>query len=156
MKQDQARTRPVQLLAYIGAALFLVALLGSALLVPDLRLLHAFQALIYVAVIVLVQRDSLWGYGAGFSVALVWNAMGIFVTHLITTGAAAFWFWLRTGQLHDLVPMMVTLGGIGHTLLIIAALLALFARGAKWWRFASGAVLSVAYFALIVSFAQPH
>jgi hypothetical protein len=55
--------------------------------------------------------------------------------------------------------MMVTLGGIGHFVLIVAALIALVRHNTepqKWWKFAGGGVLSIAYFALIVAFARPH
>lgn len=148
-----------QVWTYIGAALFLVALLVSAIVVPQLRLLHSFQALIYLAVIVLARRNSPWGYGAGFAIAIVWNGMSLFVTHLMQAGAVAFWSSLRTGHVQELVPMMVTLGGIGHFILIVAALFALArhnTRAKKWWKFAGGGVLSIAYFALIVAFARPH
>jgi hypothetical protein len=43
----------------IGAALFIVALIVSALVVPQLRLLHCLQALIYVAVVILARRNSM-------------------------------------------------------------------------------------------------
>ncbi len=89
-----------------------MALLESAIHLPQLRLLHAFQALIYVAAIVLVHRNSSWGYGAGFAIAIAWNAMSIFVSHLVHAGAVVM-LSMRAGQLHDLVPMMVTLGGLG-------------------------------------------
>ena len=115
-----------RLWVYIGAALFLLALLLSAILVPDLRILHSLQSLIYVAVIVLAHRNSAWGYGAGFSIAILWNAMGIFVTHLIQTGAVAFWLLLRTGHTEQLVPISVALGGIGHFILIFATTVAVF------------------------------
>jgi hypothetical protein len=144
---------------YIGATLFLVALLVSAIVVPELRLLHSFQALIYIAVIVLARRNSPWGYGAGFAIAIAWNGMSLLVTHLIQAGAVAIWSSLRTGHLQQLVPMMVTLGGIGHFILIVAALFALVRHNTearKWWKFTGGGVLSFAYFALIVAFAQPH
>jgi len=156
---EQGGARAAQMWTYIGAILFLVALLISAIIVPQLRILHSFQALIYITVIVLVRRNSPWGYGAGFAIAIAWNAMGLFVTHLIQAGAVAFWSLLRTGQVHDLVPMMVTLGGIGHFILIAAALFALVYRNKepkKWWKFAGGGVLSIAYFALIISFTHPH
>ena len=148
-----------QVWAYLGAALFLVALLLSAMVVPELRLLHLLQALIYVAVIALARRNSAWGFGAGFAVAIVWNALSLFVTHLIQTGAVAFWAWLRTGQVEQLVPMMVALGGIGHFILIFASLVALLRHNAetrKWWKFAGGGVLALAYLVLIVAFARPH
>jgi len=51
---------------YIGAGVFLLALLISAILVPDLRILHSLQALIYVAVISLAVQNSAWGMELGF------------------------------------------------------------------------------------------
>jgi hypothetical protein len=149
----------MQLWIYVGAALFLVALLVSAIIMPELRLLHFFQALIYVAVIVLARRSSAWGFGAGFLIGIVWNGFGLFVTHLIQTGALAFWSLLRTGHVEQLVPMMVALGGIGHFILIIACPLALVRHNAetrKWWKFVGGGAIAVAYFALIVAFARPR
>ena len=86
--------RPTQVWIYIGAALFLLALFLSAILVPDQRILHSLQALIYVAVIVLARRNSAWGYGVGFSIAILWNAMGLFITHLIQAGVISFWLLL--------------------------------------------------------------
>jgi len=151
--------RSTQVWIYIGAALFLLALLLSAVLVPDLRILHSFQALIYVAVVVLARRNSAWGYGAGFAFGIVWNGMSLFITHLIQTGAVAFWLSLRTGHVEQLVPMTVTLGGIGHFILIFATILAVSrfnAETRKWWKFAGGSVLSIAYFALLVAFFKPH
>jgi hypothetical protein len=50
----------------IGVGIFILALTVSAYLVPQLRILHFFQALIYVAVIVLTRRNSPWGFGVGF------------------------------------------------------------------------------------------
>jgi hypothetical protein len=161
MKKDDWVSGPhsAQVWTYIGATLFLVALLVSAIVIPELRLLHSFQALIYIAVIVLVRRNSPWGYGAGFAIAIVWNGMNLFLTHLIQVGVDAAWSSLRTGHVHDLIPMMVTLGGVGHFILIAAALFALVRHNTearKWWKFAGGGVLSIAYFALIVAFARPH
>jgi hypothetical protein len=148
----------MQVWIYVGATLFLVALLVSAILVPDLRSLHAFQALIYIAVIVLARRNSPWGYGAGFTIAIVWNGMSLFVTHLIQAGAVTFWLFLRTGHVQQLVPMIVTLGGIGHFILMVATILAVIrnADTRKWWKFAGGGLLLIAYFAVIVVFSEPH
>ncbi len=102
-----------QMWVYVGATLFLVALLVSAIVDPELSVLHCFQALIYLAVIVLVRRDSPWGDGAGSAIAIVWNGMSFFGPHLIQAGAVAFWSWLRTGHAQQLVPMMVTLADSG-------------------------------------------
>jgi hypothetical protein len=143
----------------VGALLFLVALLVSALVVPELRLLHLLQALIYIAILILARRNSAWGFGAGFAIGIVWNTFSLFVTHLMQVGVVAFWSSLRAGHVEQLVPMMVTLGGIGHFVLIVgclSALLQLQADTRRWWKFVGGGVLAVAYFVLIVAFARPH
>src|SRR5215831_6177448 len=85
----------------IGAAVFIAALTVSAIVVPELRLLHLMQALIYVAVIVLARRNSAWGFGAGFAIAIVWNGLSLFVTRLMQAGAVAFWSSLRAGHVEQ-------------------------------------------------------
>ncbi len=85
--------------------------------------------------------------------------MSLFVTHLMQAGALAVWTSLRTGHVEQLVPMIVLLGGVGHFILIFATLIALkrhSAEAKKWWKFAGGGALALAYFALLVAFAQPH
>jgi hypothetical protein len=143
----------------VGAALFLVALIVSASIMPELRPLHFFQGLIYVAVILLAHRNNVWGFGAGFAIGIVWNSFSLFVTHLMQAGAVAFWTSVRTGHVEQLVPMVVTLGGIGHFVLIISTLTACIRQSGeskKWLKFAGGGALAVGYFFLIVAFARPH
>ncbi len=143
----------------VGAALFLVALLVSAIVDPPLRVLHCFQALIYVAVIALARRKSPWGYGAGFAIAIVWNGMNFFGPRLIQKGAVALWSWLRTGHVQQLVPMMGIVGALGHFILIFATLVATLrcdTEARKWWKFSGGAVLAVGYLAVLVAFALRH
>jgi hypothetical protein len=143
----------------VGAALFLVALAVSAIIVPELRLLHLLQALIYVAVILLARRNSAWGFGAGFTIGVVWNSFSLFVTHLMQVGAIAFWSSLRAGHIEQPVPMMVALGGIGHFVLIIASFLAQLRHNVeskKWWKFVGGGAITIAYFVLIIAFARPR
>jgi hypothetical protein len=143
----------------LGAAAFIVALVGSAIVVAPLRPLHFFQALIYVAIVLLVRRGSVWGLGAGVAVPLFWNVSEFFGPHLPQDGAAAFLTLLRTGQAQRVDTMMVTLGWIAHDVLIACCLVA-FARrrheARAWARFAGGAVVSLAYFALIVATLLPH
>lgn len=142
----------------LGAIIFLVALTVSALAVPQLRLLHLLQGFIYVAVIVLARRGSAWGLGAGVTISLVWNGLSLFVTHLMQAGAAALWSFVRTGHVQRLDTMMVTLGGLGHFILIVACLIACIQlRSEKKWRnFVYGGVASLAYFALIIAIARPR
>jgi hypothetical protein len=143
----------------IGAGLFLVALAISAAVVPELRRLHLLQAFIYVAVVILARRDNAYALGAGFTIAVAWNCLEIFGPHLMQAGAVMFWSFLHTGQVQHLETMMVPIGGIGHFILIIACLTALFHQTTdtkKWWKFLAGGVLVLAYFALIVAIARPR
>jgi hypothetical protein len=126
-----------------AAALFTVALIVSAVVLPELRLPHVLQALIYVAV--------------------VWNSLNLFVTHNMQRGLTLFWSLLQAGQIplgpHPIVPMMVLLGGIGHLVLISACLAALFDRrldDKKPWKMVAGGVSVLAYFALIIIVSAPR
>jgi hypothetical protein len=143
----------------IGAALFLVALTVSALVVPQLRFLHLLQALIYVVVVALARRNSAWDFGAGFTVAVAWNCLNLFVTHLMQVGVVVFWSFLRTGHVRRVDTMMVPVGGIGQFILIVAclaALLELRTDNRKWRKFFLGGALALAYLALIVAIARPR
>jgi hypothetical protein len=143
----------------IGAALFLIALTVSAWVVPQLRLLHLLQAFIYVVIVILARRNSAWGFGAGVTIGVVWNSLNLFVTHLMQAGAVAFWFFVHTGQVRRPETMMVTLGGIGHFILIIACLAALFhqtTEDRKWWKFVGGGAWTLVYFSLIIAVARPR
>lgn len=153
------RSSSTQVWIPIGAGLFLLALTVSAVVVPELRLLHVLQALIYVAVVILARRNNVFALGAGFTIAVAWNCLEFFGPHLIQVGAVLFWSFLRTGQVRHLETMMVPLGGIGHLILIFACLAALFNQTMdpqKWWKFLGGGVLVVGYFALIVAIARPR
>jgi hypothetical protein len=143
----------------LGAALFIVALMVSAIVVPQLRLLHFLQALIYLAVVILARHNSMWAFGAGVTVAIVWNGLQLFVSHLVQAGAVVFWHFVSTGQVSRLDTMMVPLGCIGHFILIFACLVAAVenrSAARKWWRFAGGGAIALAYFALIVAVALPR
>lgn len=143
----------------VGVGLFLFALALSAVVVPQLRLLHLLQALIYVAVLVLTRRDSPWGFGAGVIVATAWNCLNLFVTHLFQAGAVQFCSLVRTGHVSRPDTLMVMVGGVAHFLLIVACLVG-FIRlrpGRKQWcQFFAGGFLALAYFALIIAIAAPR
>jgi hypothetical protein len=143
----------------LGAGLFIFALVGSAIAVPQLRLLHAFQALIYVAVIHLARRNSAWGFGAGFTIAVAWNSLQLFITHLVQAGAHELWILVSTGQLRRPDTILVFVGGIGHFVLIVACLVAFrqLRPGKKqWWQFLAGGLLVLAYFGAIVATMLPR
>lgn len=143
----------------LGSALFVVALTVSAWVVPQIRLLHFLQALIYVAIVFLARRDSAWGLGAGVAVAVAWNSLNLFVTRLMQAGAVAFWAFLHTGQVRRLDTMLVPVGGLGHFILIIACMAAVLQqpeKKGKWWQFVGGGTVALAYLFLIVAIARPR
>src|SRR5262245_43461186 len=142
----------------IAAALFTVALTVSAVVIPELRLLHILQWLIYVAIVILARRNSMWAIGAGLTISVVWNGLNLFITHNMQRGATVLWSLLQTGHMreigpHPIVPMMVLLGGIAHFVLIGACLAVLFDRridDKTPWKIVAGGVSVLAYAALIV------
>jgi hypothetical protein len=143
----------------IGVALFLFALAVSAFFVPQLRLLHVLQAMIYVAVLVLTRRNSPWGFGIGVIIPTAWNCLNLFVTHLFQAGARQFWSLLHTGNVSRPDTMMVTVGVVAHFLLIIACIagfIQLRPRRKDWGQFFAGGFLAMAYFALIIAIARPR
>jgi hypothetical protein len=143
----------------VGVGLFILALIGSAVLIPQLRLLHFLQALIYVAVIVLTRRNSPWGFGAAIFIATAWNCLNLFVTHIFEAGAGQFWSVIRTGQVSQPDTLLVFVGSMAHFLLIIACLagfLRLRPVRKQWVQFFAGGLLVLAYMALIIVIAAPH
>jgi hypothetical protein len=143
----------------VGVGLFILALTLSAVYIPQLRVLHVFQALIYVAVIVLTRRNSAWGYGVGVIIAVFWNGFNLFVTHLFEAGAGQLWSLLRTGHVSRPDTLMVLVGGVAHFWLIIACMagfLRLRPDMKHWGQFLAGGLLALAYFILIVVTTAPH
>jgi hypothetical protein len=143
----------------LGSGFFIVALILSAVFDPEIRVLHALQTLIYLAVIVLTRRDSPWGFGAGAWIAIFWNYTNLFVTAFITEGLQELWSLVQTGQLNrpDLLIAVVAAGG--H-FLMIAACLAGFVRtrpGTRQWiQLFAGGMAAIAYFVVIIATTGPQ
>lgn len=155
------RTQPLWISALIiaGAGFFLFALLLSAVFDPSIRLLHALQALIYIAVIVLTRRNNSWGYGAGCIIAGFWNYINLFVTTFIKAGLEQVSVLLQTGHLQrpDLLIAVVAAGG--HFLLIIgciAGFLRMRPTMRQWARFVAGGTLAVVYLVAIIVTTGPQ
>lgn len=142
-----------------GAGLFILALVLSALFDPTIWVLHTLQALIYAAVIVLVRRNSAWGFGAGLAVALLWNAANLFATGFIGGGVVALGAWLRTGHLARPDLLLVLVGAGGHFLMILGCLVCFLRVGPKlrqWVELLGGAVLAFAALVLISPLRTHH
>lgn len=155
---DMAQSRWPLVAVAVGGTLFIAALIGSATVVPVLRPLHLFQALIYVAVIYFARRNSAAAFGAGVTIAVIWNAMELFITHNAQGGLVAFLSFLHSGVARRIDTMFVSLGTLGHFILIIGCLAAFLRQHEKrsWARFGLGGVLVVAYFAVIVATLLPR
>ena len=61
MNQTIRRVSWIDWLIFASSVLFILVLALSAFYDPSIRVLHLFQALIYVAVILLTRRGSAWG-----------------------------------------------------------------------------------------------
>lgn len=163
-KRSMAQNQTVSLgrqhrLILLGVGIFLTALAVSAYLDPRLRILHAFQALIYVAVVVLARRNNPLGFGMGAIMAVAWNCLNLLVTHLIQTGAEQLLSLIRTGHTDRPVSIMVAIGGLGHVLLLIGCVvdfLELRPRVSQWGQFFGGGLLAIAYLALVVILTTGH
>ncbi len=161
LQHDPTTTsRWIRVSILVGVGLFLLALAVSAAVIPELRLLHVLQALIYVAVLILTRRNSPWGFGAGTIIAIAWNSLSLFVTHLFQAGAGLIWTFLHTGHIASPETFMVTIGGIGHFILIAACIAGFLQQkptGKDWAKFFGGGFLALAYMALIIATtAPPH
>jgi hypothetical protein len=149
----------VRLSIPIGVGLFIFALVVSAVVVPQLRLLHLLQALIYVAIFILTRRSNAWGFGAAVFIATAWNCLNLFVTNLSEIGAGLFWSFVRTGHLNRPDTVMVFIGTMAHVLLIAASItgfIRLKPDKKQWYRFFAGGLLVLAYMALIIAIAAPR
>src|SRR5262249_47736120 len=147
-----------------GAGLFIAALLVSVLLDPRVWVLHTLQALIYVAVIVLAQRNSAWGFGAGLAPPFLWDGAHLFATGVIPPRVDALPASLAPRAvappgvaLHtDLLggpALVLSRGGAGGPSLMPGGSLAVSPRRApgprRWAELLGGAVLAVAALVLI-------
>jgi hypothetical protein len=137
---------------HVGASMFVVALAASVFFDPSIWVLHAFQALIYIAVMVLAQRESSLGFGAGFALALLWNGANLFATGFITAAIHTLHTTLSTGHIVRPVLLLVLVGAAGHFLMIAGCLTCVFrssSRRHKWARFLGGAILGILALVLI-------
>ncbi len=137
---------------HVGASLFIIALAASVFFDPPIWVLHTCQALIYVGIMVLAQRESPLGFGAGFTIAVLWNSANLFVTGFIAAGLHTLPIVLSTGHIVRPVSLLILVGALGHFLMIAGCLICFFrsSRGRRQWAgFLGGAILGMIALALI-------
>jgi len=143
----------------VGAALFILALFVSAVFEPSIRVLHALQALIYVAVVILTRRNSPLGYGAGFVVSAFWNYVNLFVTTFIRNGFDQLIGLLQTGRIARPDQFLAIIAATGHFVLIVACLIGFLETRPKpgaWTKFIGGGLLAIAYLVGIIFITGPQ
>jgi hypothetical protein len=132
-------------------AIFIIVLAESAYFEADIRGLHFFQSLIYVAIAVLSLKHSKWGYAMGISIAAFWDGVNIFATSFIRNGFQSWAEFITTGHINNPVTFVAAPAGVDHLLLIICCAWAYARLNNKKWRdvgiLFGGAVASIGYFA---------
>lgn len=138
----------------------IVALALAAVFEPALLVLHAFQAVIYVVVMILAGRGSPWGYGAGCIFAVFWNWTNLVHTTLITTSMSELRRTLQTGEVTQPEQLVAAIAATAHFVLIVACLLGYGRLEPKTrldpLKFLAGGALAIGYFAGIVMLFGPR
>jgi hypothetical protein len=130
----------------------MLALFISASFAPSLRLLHAFQALIYIAVVVLARRRSPWGYGAGCLIAGFWNYI------LLRAGAADIWAFVTGRVIRPDIGLQLA-AAFAHCVLIAACLAGFLRRNPcrkEWARFLLAGFVAIGYLIILMITMRPQ
>jgi len=152
--RHSAQPRWIQLAIDVGAGFFIFALVASAVFDSRIRVLHALQALIYLAVMVGSRRGSAWAFGAGCFVAAFWNYTNLFVTTFVRAGIHQLGLLVTTGRVPRPDLLIAVFAAGGHFLLILGCLAGLLRTrpaGRDWIRFTVGGVLAIAYLVAIIA-----
>jgi len=154
MDDTRSRNSWLEWLIVGSCVAFIFILTLSAVYDRSIRVLHAFQALIYVAVVILALRRSAWGYGAGCIIAVFWNWTNIVYTTFIANGLRELAHALQTGRVGRPDQLIAVVAAAAHFVLIGSCLVGYFrikSRG-SWEpvKFFAGGVIAVSYFAGII------
>lgn len=162
MKNAQLKLKlsSVDWLVLVSSLAFIFILVLSALYDNSIRILHTFQAVIYVIVIILSFRQSAWGYGAGCFIAVFWNWTNLIHTTFIASGLHEFTTAIQTGQVSNPDKLIAVIAAAAHFVLICSCLAGYFRirdKGlGKLIKFIGGGLLAVSYFVIIIFLFGPQ
>jgi hypothetical protein len=143
-----------------GAFSFIAVLFVSAYWEADIRWLHFFQAWMYIAALVLCVKGNRWGYFIGISIAAFWNYVNLFVTDFLQAGIEQLHDFLKTGHIARPDLFISVPAWTANLVLLVACIYGYTRQAHKSWndlgKFAIAAILSTAYFALIMALCQPR
>jgi len=150
----RSRISWLEWLIIVSCAMFIFILGLSAVYDHSIRVLHFFQAIIYVAILVLALRRSAWGYGAGCIIAAFWNWTNIAYTTFIANGFRELGHTLQTGRVGKPDQLIAVVAAAAHFVLIASCLVGYFRiKRRSWWeplKFLAGGLTAVGYFAVII------
>jgi hypothetical protein len=154
MDDTRSRNSWVEWLIVGSCVVFIFILALSAAYDRSIRVLHAFQAIIYVAVVILALRRSAWGYGAGCIIAMFWNWTNIVHTTFIANGFRELARGLQTGRVTRPDQLIAVVAAAAHFALIGSCLVGYFRikpRGSlEPLKFFAGGLIAVGYFAAVI------
>jgi hypothetical protein len=145
-------------LILVGAVGFILVLGISAYWEPDIRVLHFFQAWMYLATIILGFRHSRWGYFIGVSAAGFWNYVNLFVVTFFFNGLQQAGVWLRTGHLARPDLLIAVPAWFSNLLVICGCSWAYLRlpekRVSDTWKFSVAFAVTIGFFALDMALLQ--
>jgi hypothetical protein len=153
-------TRWVPVLIVSSSEIFVAVLALSAVYDPSIRVLHLFQAIIYLVVVILCLKQSAWGYGAGTLMAAFWNYTNLVHTTFITNGVRALSRLLATGELRRPDQLISVVAATAHFLLIAACVVGFLCNKpgniGELAKFFGGGMLAIIYFSGIILLYGPQ
>src|SRR5882672_569054 len=137
----------------IGSGMFVFGLTISAVFAPEWRVLHVFQAPIYIAVVAFTRRKIAAGIRAGLSVSLFWNALSVFATSAARDSIRELAMFVRTGHTQRPDLLLSLFAACGHCLIIIGCIFG-FSRirpsTRQWAQLLIGGTVALGYLIAIV------
>jgi hypothetical protein len=151
----------IKWLMIASCVVFILVLAVSAVFEASIRVVHVFQALIYVAVVILAGTRSAWGYGAGCFIAAFWNWTNLVHTTFIANGISELSHSFQTGQIQRPDQLIAVLAAAAHFVLIGSCLAGYVQIKPKTrWdsvKFLGGGLLAIGYFAgIIIAFGPQY
>ena len=144
----------------VSATGFIAILALAAVFDHTIIWLHAFQALMYLAVIGLVAARNRWGYFIAIAIAGLWNYLNLFVTTFFMSGVHALQQSIATGHLTHPDQLIAVAAVAFHFVMVIAALILIVRTSSKAgqdvMRLAVAFVVFTSYFCVIIALAQPR
>ena len=147
--------------AIVGLCLaFILISALAAYLEPDVRALHLYEWLIYLAVMVLALKHGKWGYGIGISTAAFWLGLSLFGTTFLRDGVENWAGFLKTGHITSAMAVVAVPAAISQLLLIVCCIWAYGRIKNKQWSdleiLVGSALISVVYLAGVVALFWPR